>query len=208
MVRGPVDRTADRAVSGGVGSGAACQCPAMASSVQRADAGALEVILIPRQTRLDSLGGRSDLPTIRLRSAASRMQELRFHSSEGENDVSSIGGCSLIVHCYCRAGAGCGRTGPSGRRHSRRGHWGGHWRGIGRRARGCSRRRRRRGHRRCHCCAGPTPAGRLPLLPAGLLSTAWRRMGRRCAAVLRSGGCGTGRGRPATTGSDSARRIR
>ena len=48
-------------------------------------------------------------------------------------------------------------------------------RSVGRRARGRSRRGRRRGDWRCHCCAGPTAAGRLPLLPAGLLSTAWRR---------------------------------
>ena len=32
-------------------------------------------------------------------------------------------------------------------------------------------------------------------------------VGRRCAAVLRAGGCGAGRGRPATAASDSARRI-
>ena len=62
-----------------------------------------------------------------------------------------------------------------GRRNPRRGHWGGHWRGIGRRARGRSRRGRRRGYRRGHCCARPSAARRLSLLPAGLLSTAWRR---------------------------------
>jgi hypothetical protein len=80
---------------------------------------------------------------------------------------------------------------------------------LGRRARSRSRRRRRRGHWRCHCCAGPTAAGRLPLLPAGLLSTAWGRgVGRRCTAVLRAGGCGASRGCPAaTSGSGGARRT-